>query len=234
LLKPHGSLGWFRIEEGEADVGWSDALRENPRVATFRYPLADLISNEPPAKLSGESGFTCRSGRTLTGKIGAVWFRPEMAFAQARKPSLLGVSGRALQRLSHLLSRAARLVVIGYGWRDSHINDLVLSNMARGLEVVTIGSRTPPGGLLELIVAKFPTTHRRILTQLHTAGGGAQRVLDSGEGLAPDGSAHGLPVDALFGPWPLTEAFSLAKYAESNRWSLGRARHSMNPSAGRR
>lgn len=214
LLKIHGSLGWFRIEEGSADVGWSEILRDNVRVSTFRHSPDEMLSGKPIQNFSGKNGFVCKSGRQLTGKMGQVWFRPDMVFARSRKLTPTGPMPASLRRFSERLAAARHLVAVGYGWRDSHINDVIFEQVARGLEVVNVSNMPVPNGLVELLVNKFPTTHRKVLHQFLCLGGGAKKAILSGAAITPLGGESAFSIHALSSDPSLLQPFGLGRWVE--------------------
>jgi hypothetical protein len=216
LLKLHGSLGWFTIDEGNGEVGWSDILREKIRLLTFRYSFADLINSaDPIEKFSGKNGHLCKSGRHLTGKMGAIWIRPALIFAQAKKFFPHKHTLDYFQRFSQWMENAKYLVVIGYGWQDTHINDMVLENVSRGLEIININKDPFSENLVALIVNKYPTTHKGILQRFYCIGGGAKKVLHIGVGETPSGGEHPFSFNKLE-DGNLPEVFLLANHLESN------------------
>ena len=181
LLKLHGSLGWHGIAEGNGDVGWSELLRSNVPSLTFRFPVESLLAADNILRFSGVAGYPCSSGETITGKAGAIFVKPVLAFAQARKITPAELLSKILQHFGDHLRTAQHLLVVGYGWRDAHVNDIIFAQIPQGLRVVNIGYNMEPRDVLALVVAKFPTTHRQVLRQMWHLGGGAKAVLESGK-----------------------------------------------------
>ncbi len=215
LLKIHGSLGWFRMEEGSGDIGWSDVLRDNVRVTTLRFSPDEMLKpGQPIHHFSGKEGFGSIDGEEATGKSGAIWLRPDLVFARSRKLVVTGPMLELITRLSHWLGDAARILVVGYAWRDPHINDLILHHVSRGLNVITVGGSPVPENLLPLLANKFPTTHRKILHQFSCLGGGAQSVFASKVAVTPGGQEEGVSLEQLTDESAISDAFSLAEHAE--------------------
>lgn len=181
LLKPHGSLGWHSVAEGNGDVGWSELLRSNVQSLTFRFPVESLLAADSILDSSGVGGYPCSSGHTISGKAGAIFVKPLLAFAQARKITPAEPLSMILQHFGHHLRTARYLLVVGYGWRDAHINDIIFTQIPQGLRIVNVGYNMEPRDVLALVVGKFPTTHRKVLRQMWHLGGGAKAVLKSGQ-----------------------------------------------------
>jgi len=181
LLKPHGSLGWHSIAEGNGDVGWSELLRSNVPSLMFRFPVESLLATDSILSFSGGEGYPCSSGNIISGKAGAIFVKPVLAFAQARKITPAEPLSMILQHFGGHLRAAQHLLVVGYGWRDTHINDIIFAQIPQGLRIVNVGYNVEPRDVLALVVGKFPTTHRQVLRQMWHLGGGAKAVLESGK-----------------------------------------------------
>lgn len=215
LLKIHGSLGWFRMEEGSGDIGWSDVLRDNVRITTLRFSPDEMLKpGQTIHRFSGKEGFGWMDGKAATGKAGAIWLRPDLVFARSRKLVVTGPMLDSMARFSHWLGDAARILVVGYAWRDPHINDLILQHVSRGLNVITVGGSPVPENLLPLLANKFPTTHRKILHQFSCLGGGAQSVFASKVAVTPGGQEEEVSLEQLTDESAISDAFSLAEHAE--------------------
>ena len=193
LVKLHGSLGWYVIEEGSGEIGYRDDLRYNLPYTYFRLPyeifwnpkMKNIIDelalggpNDPITRLKNE---------VLTRKAGNVYIRPYLIFARALKshPDLLYLD--LTSTFTRLLNIASTILVIGYSWGDPHVNDLILEAVAKGAILVNMSKSAPQKTALALWRHKFPTTYHLLSERLFMFGGGAKRVLEDGNIKLPSG-----------------------------------------------
>jgi len=211
LLKLHGSLGWYALEEGGGDIGFRDELRHNTVYKFFRLPYELLWRPEMQdlADQLASGGSDDPVTRTQTGslsrKAGAVWIRPYLVFARAMKTHPDRLSLDLMAMFARLLERAATVLVIGYSWADSHVNDLIFDAVARGASLVNVSRSGLPSNVLALWMQRFPTTFHVLRKRLFMFGGGAKRALEEGTVELPSGRsldidlvglvAKGLPVE---------------------------------------
>lgn len=192
LLKLHGSLGCFTIEEGGGDIGWPDELRYNAIYGHFRLPHK-LFWSEPviPPGVFAEGGagdpVTNCEGDSPSRKSGAVWVRPYLIYARTLKthPDRLWLA--AVKKWADLVEGAESIVVVGYSWGDPHINDMILDAIARGARLINISLEPVPTPLLALLSQRFPTTFHRIIERVFLFGGGAKAALSAGVVTLPTG-----------------------------------------------
>lgn len=183
LLKLHGSLGWYAVEEGDGDIASRDELRHNAAYQYFRLSYDHLLGTGVPDAI----------GRLVPRrKAGAVWIRPYLAFARALKalPDRLSLSLTAT--LAQLLDHAAAVLVIGYSWGDPHVNDLILEAVARGATLANVSLEARDEPALALWMHRFPTTFPLMRRRLFMLGGGAKRVLEQCEIELPSGESREL------------------------------------------
>lgn len=185
LLKLHGSLGWFSLEEGSNKIGDDEQRRHNPIYRYFRTPHErwnEGISNIDQVLRVGEFG----DGK-MTRKAGAVWMTPRMAYASGYKaypdPLNLAVFGT----FAALLNRTKYILTIGYSWSDPHVNDLLFSAFAQGACLVHVGRKERPLNILRLWRNKLPTTFHYNGRRLFVFGGGAKRCFAEHELVLPTG-----------------------------------------------
>ncbi len=192
LLKLHGSLAWFTVEEGGGDIGWPDELRYNATYGHFRLPH-ELFWAEPaiPPRVFAEGGdgdpVTKCEGDSPSRKSGAVWVRPYLIYARALKthPDRLWLA--AVKTWADLIEAAKSILVVGYSWGDPHINDMILDAIARGARLINISLEPVPTPLLALLSQRFPTTFHRIIERVFLFGGGAKTVLSGNVVTLPTG-----------------------------------------------
>jgi hypothetical protein len=186
LLKLHGSLGWFVLEEGNGDIGTREDMRHNTPYQFFRYPYQELLRLEGSGEsadvdtlaLGGQSDPATRTPQgALTRKAGALWLRPYLLYAIALKAHLNRISLDLLGTFGRLLSQAQYVLVIGYSWSDPHINDLLLGAVAQGCTLVNVGLHAKDERFHALWMQRFPTTYPVVAKRLYSLGGGAKRVL---------------------------------------------------------
>jgi len=195
LLKLHGSLGWFVLEEGSGDIGYRDELRHNTVYRYFRIPyellwlqemqgivkqIANGGRNDPVTKT--ETGFVNR-------KAGAVWVQPYLIFARALKSHPDRLYIELMTTLTRLLESAGSILVIGYSWGDPHVNDLILNAVARGANLINVSKSALQKNALALWIHRFPTTFHVLRKKLFMFGGGAKRVLEEGRIELPSGES---------------------------------------------
>lgn len=176
LLKLHGSIGWYTLEEGADWIGMQALARHNPVYRFFRVPYRrfweeDLTEDDQILRV-GQYG-----DGTLTRKSGAIWINPYAAFARAYKAYPDPLMLELLRTFSELIDATKTLVTVGYSWSDSHINDLLLGGVARGAQLVHVGMNPAAEGVVTLWRNKFRTTFDCLKRRLFVFGGGAQRCL---------------------------------------------------------
>lgn len=175
LLKIHGSLGWYVLEEGVGDIGSRDELRHNTAYKHFRVPYELLWQRDTEGLVSR--------------KAGAIWIRPYLVFARALKAHPERISADLTATFARLLDRSSTILVIGYSWADPHVNDLILDAVARGACLVNISRTAVPESVLALWIHRFPTTFHVLRRRLFMFGGGAKRVLETGKVELPCGES---------------------------------------------
>ena len=196
LLKLHGSLGWYVLEEGSGDIGSRDELRHNTAYKHFRLPYELLWSPDTSYLIDqlasgGPDDPITRTGvRPLSRKAGAVWVRPYLVFARAMKAHPDRVSVELIATFAQLLEAAAAVLVIGYSWGDPHVNDLIFDAVARGALLVNVSRQARPESVLALWTHRFPSTFHLLRQRLFIFGGGAQRVLDERTIDLPSGASQ--------------------------------------------
>ncbi len=211
LLKLHGSLGWYALEEGGGDIGFRDELRHNTVYKHFRLPyellwrpeMRDLV--DQIAFGGSDDPVTRTQAGSLSRKAGAVWIRPYLVFARAMKAHPDRLSLDLMAMFARLLDRAAMVLVIGYSWGDPHVNDLIFDAVAQGASLVNVSWSALPPTVLALWMQRFPTTFHVLRKRLFMFGGGAKRVLKEGSVELPSGEsldldligsvAQGLPIE---------------------------------------
>jgi hypothetical protein len=192
LLKLHGSLGWFTIEEGAGDIGNRSDLRQNSVYAHMRLPI-DVMAragndddNVQDLAVGGPSDLAMQSAEGWTSRrAGAIWLRPSMVFARATKLHSDALWIDLFGRFSLGLGQAKNVLVVGYSWGDVHINDMLLNALAQGITLIDVSRGCPSSHTLGLIAQRFPTTFRETSSRVYMFGGGARRVLGDGEVVLP-------------------------------------------------
>lgn len=189
LIKLHGSLGWYVLEEGSGDIGSREELRHNSSSGFYRVSqkvfwnpaLADKVEDvafggkgDPATKLDD---------RVVSRKAGALWLRPYMAYSKAIKTHLDELSLGLYSKLAQSLKSTLWIVTIGYSWSDSHVNDLMFDAIAQGARLVNLSSESKPERALALWIQRFPTTYTHIRDRLFTFGGGAKTNLEDGRAI---------------------------------------------------
>lgn len=198
LVKLHGSLGWYALEEGNGDIGSRDELRHNIVYRHFRVPYEwfwlpdwqDFI--DELASGGDRDPVTSTKKGKLTRKAGAVWIRRYLAFARSLKahPDLMSVDMMAT--FTNLLDAAQNILVIGYSWGDPYINDLIFDAVARGATLINVSRSARPDNALALWINRFPTTFPTLRRRLFMFGGGVKRVLEEGVVELPNGDSRKL------------------------------------------
>jgi len=174
LLKLHGSLGWYVLEEGGGDIGSRDELRHNTVYGHFRLPYDNLWRPEMQylvdqlASGGPNDPVTRAQTRSLSRKAGSLWVRPYLAFARALKAHHDRLSIELMVTFARLLDRAARVLVIGYSWADPHVNDLIFEAVAKGATLINVSREAfPPAcpGIVDAAVSHY--LQRSPATTLH-------------------------------------------------------------------
>ena len=222
LIKLHGSLGWFTIEEGSGDIGNRADLRRNTVYAHMRLPLevmafAGNASNIHDLAVGGASDITMQSSDgQVSRKAGVIWLRPNMMFARATKMHLDAMWVELVGRLSLSLTYAQNILVVGYSWGDAHINDILLNAIAQGARLIDVSRECPNQHTLGLIAQRFPTTFRETSDRVFMFGGGSRQVLAEREIVLPCGKtvSFDLP-DALTRAIALPTEYSLRQAINS-------------------
>ena len=186
LLKLHGSIGWYSLEEGADWIGMDVSQRHNPPYRYFRIPYRrfweqELTSDDQILHV-GDYG-----DGTLTRKAGALWMNPHMAYARAYKANPDPLTLELLRIFSKLVDAAKIVMTVGYSWSDAHINDLLLGGVARGARLVNVGLDHLPQEILRLWRRKFSTTFKYLKRRLYVFGGGAKRCFNSSNVVLPTG-----------------------------------------------
>lgn len=203
ILKLHGSIGWYVVEEGSGDVGSRDELRHNTAYGYFRLPYDALWSPETKGlyedlAVGGPGDLVVQAKpESPSRKAGAVWVRPYLGFARALKTHPDRVSLDLISTFVDALHRAAWVLVVGYSWSDPHVNDLILDAVAQGANLVNISRSAKPSHLLGLLMQRFPTTFPLIQKRLFLFGGGALRVLQDGNVDLPSGASASVDIRAM-------------------------------------
>jgi hypothetical protein len=193
LIKLHGSIGWFTIEEGCGDIGNRRDLRQNVAYAHMRLPseaiaVAGLKGEIQDLADGGASDIAMQSkDGPVSRKAGAVWLRPNMVFARATKMRSDPMWVELFGRFSLALTRAKNILVVGYSWGDVHINDALLNAVAQGTRLIDVSRNCPSQHTLGLIAQRFPTTFRETSTQVFMFGGGTRRVIAEQKLVLPSG-----------------------------------------------
>ncbi len=193
LLKLHGSLGWYVMEEGIGDIGLRDELRYNSAYKYFRLPYErmwtikrkDIVEHLVRGLATLNDDYN-----VLTQKAGNVWIQPYLVFARATKTHPDRLYLDIMTTFSQLLDNAEKILVIGYSWGDPHVNDLILDAVARGASLVNISKSAIQGNALALWEQRFTTTFSILRKRLFMFGGGAKRVLEEGNIELPSGESH--------------------------------------------
>lgn len=195
LLKLHGSIGWYSLEEGADKIGTDEITRHNPIYRFFRIPnqrfWEEKLVNDDQILRVGEYG-----DETLTRKAGALWINPSIAFARGHKATPDPLTLELLRTFSVLVDAARTVVTVGYSWADAHVNDLLLGGVARGARLVHIGLDRLPIEVLKLWRRKFGTTFGFVKQRLFVFGGGAKRCLGDSRVVLPNGEEAGIDLIA--------------------------------------
>jgi hypothetical protein len=193
LIKLHGSLGWFGVEEGSGDIGDRGDMRQNIVYAHMRLPYDAMMragkdGHIQDLAVGGEFDIAMKSqGDPVSRKAGAIWLRPSMIFARATKMHSDAMWVELFSRFSNSLSLTKYILVVGYSWGDSHINNAILNAVAQGASLIDITKQCPNEHTLGLISQRFPTTFRETSNRVFLIGGGARQVLKEGKALLPSG-----------------------------------------------
>lgn len=210
LLKLHGSLGWFTIEEGSGDIGNRADLRQNSVYAHMRLPLEVIAragkgGNVQNLAVGGPCDLAMQSADgDISRKAGAIWLRPNMVFARATKMHSEALWIDLFGRFTLALACAQNVLVVGYSWGDAHINDMLLNAVAQGVTLIDVSRECPSQHTLGLIAQRFPTTFRETSNRVYMFGGGAKHVLADREIVLPSGKAAAFDLPAA-----LTRAIAL-------------------------
>jgi hypothetical protein len=193
LLKLHGSLGWYVMEEGIGDIGFRDELRYNSAYKYFRLPYSKIwITKKEDIVEQLVRGLATlnNDNYVLTQKAGNVWIQPYLVFARATKTHPDRLILDIMTTFNQLLDNAENILVIGYSWGDPHINDLILDAIARGASLVNVSKSAIQKNALALWEQRFQTTFSVLKKRLFMFGGGAKRVLEEGKIELPSGESH--------------------------------------------
>ena len=186
LLKLHGSLGWYVLEEGGGDIGSREELRHNTAYRHFKIPYEWFWQLEKSLLEQLSSGgaddpVTRIENRSLSRKAGAIWVRPYLIFARSLKNHPDRLLLDLMAKFCELLRETALIITVGYSWGDTHINDLIFDEVARGASLVNISRKASDEGVLALWMHRFPTTFGLIRKRLFMFGGGAKQVIEAGK-----------------------------------------------------
>ena len=179
LLKLHGSLGWFVVEEGTGDIGDRDELRYNSAFGYFRFPHDTFWKPEIKDKIGTVGLRSLIEYGQLKRKAGAIWLQPYLGFARNLKvrPDLLSIS--IVAEFVRLLEKARNILVVGYSWGDAHVNDLILDAVARGASLINVSNKPELPALVSILRQRFATTYPQLRKRIFPLGGGARKVLQS-------------------------------------------------------
>lgn len=119
---------------------------------------------------------------------------PQIAYARAYKANPDSLTLELLRTFSTLVGAAETLVTIGYSWSDAHINDLLLSGLARGARLVHIGLDHLPENIIRLWHQKFRTTFEHVKHRLFVFGGGAKSSIIGSKVILPTGESINLDI----------------------------------------
>lgn len=202
LLKLHGSLGWFTIEEGSGDIGNRSDLRQNSVYAHMRLPIEAMERAGKDGNLQhlAVGGPTDLAMRTADGQVsrkaGAIWLRACMVFARATKmhPDALWID--LFGRFALALACAQNVLIVGYSWSDAHINDMLLNAVAQGVTLIDVSRDCPSQHTLGLIAQRFPTTFRETSSRVYMFGGGANLVFADQKIVLPSGKTSDFDLSA--------------------------------------
>ncbi len=215
LLKLHGSIGWYALEEGSDWIGKNQIQRHNPVYRYFRIPCQrfyeEELTNDDQILLVEKYG-----DGTLTRKAGALWMNPQIAYARAYKANPDSLTLELLRTFSTLVGTAETLVTIGYSWSDAHINDLILSGVAKGARLVHIGMDYLPENIIRLWRQKFRTTFEHIKRRLFVFGGGAKSSIMESKVMLPTGESIKIDIVKTINDGLSTELSLYAKLPNIN------------------
>ena len=85
------------------------------------------------------------------------------------------------------MRKAQNILVIGYGWQDAHVNDLILNTVSQGANIINLSKSRVPKHTLGLWIHKFPTTWKEMNKRMYMFGGGARTVFEEKEVILPSG-----------------------------------------------
>jgi hypothetical protein len=199
LLKLHGSLGWYVLEEGNGDIGWPPPVRNNVPYGTFRLAAnriwADHDPQLPQCLATGAPIDPALAGTpSVSRKAGSVWLRPLLEYARSTKTHPSVLSTDLMSTFIDSMASASTVLVVGYSWGDTHINDSILEAISQGARLVNLGYEPMPQSLMGLLANKFATTFRSVFQRTYAFGGGAKAILGDHRPRLPDGSVVDLDV----------------------------------------
>ena len=197
LVKLHGSIGWTKLEEGPGSIGQRHGLRENVEFVLFRRPYGDpdSLGSDWNPFVDGELQF--RSGRSRGPKRGVVFARSALSFGDPVKIPVASITGRQFATFLRWLDMARRLVVVGSGWRDDHVNSAILQQVHRGIELWVI-SPTADDDVRQIISQRMATSSRGDIGRIHCLIGSARDVFEHQTAKSNSGSTLDLTTNYLW------------------------------------
>ena len=213
LLKLHGSLGWYVMEEGIGDIGFRDELRYNSAYKYFRLPYEKIWTTKKEDvvdQLVRGLATLIDDQYVLTQKAGNVWIHPYLVFARATKTHPDSLYLDIMTTFNQLLDNAENILVVGYSWGDPHINDLILDAVARGANMINVSKSTIQNNAIALWQQRFQTTFSVLRKRLFMFGGGAKNVFEEGKIELPSGESYDIDIIELL-KQGLPSDFSLEK-----------------------
>ena len=187
LVKLHGSIGWMKLEEGSGSIGQRHGMRENVELVLFRRPYGDPADLETLWNPFADRELKFKSGRSRGPKRGVVFARPALSFGDAVKIPAASIIARQFATFVRLLDVARRLVVIGYGWRDDHVNSAILQQVHRGIELWVVGP-TADQDVEHIIRHRMPTSARGDVGLIHCLIGSALDIFERRKAMSNNGS----------------------------------------------
>jgi hypothetical protein len=172
LLKLHGSLGWFVLEEGPGSIAASERQRHNVAYRYFRVDHQRLLATP---SLNDAAVLALPSH--LSVKAGSVFIRPWMMFARGYKYYPEPPTLELLSAFERALEGAKYMLVIGYSWSDAHVNDALLRALAKGAHLVNVGWQPLTAPELAIWRDKLPTVFPHLGGRIFAFHGGAKRCL---------------------------------------------------------
>ncbi|MEX0809704.1 MAG: HigA family addiction module antitoxin [Dongiaceae bacterium] len=214
VIKLHGSLGWFALEEGSGEIGDRDELRFNSTLEFFKCD-SELFFNRD-SKRREPKGIVLKGERLeLSRKAGAFWLQPYMIYSRNLKTHPDRLSIALIHEFISSLEASETVMVVGYSWRDPHLNDIILDEVARGIKLVNVSREPLPEQFVALVTQRFPTSFPDTAARIYTVGGGARSVLLDGQCIKPNGDIVSIDIPKL-----LANNNALAEFCLKDNWAL--------------